>query len=376
MTISSRRKWFYLFALLTAFACAGSWAASRFRSMKDRAEVARLTETMKTICVGRYLVDVPQEAEVSLSGESVAGFEIDTVEEDEATFQARIAAREAEIGTRQSLAGQPGGIVDARDIHIPGMMGRTLIFGRNRGYLMEGDRRVEDAFVSVETHAHMPGLSFVLSAKYADAARANLAEGLLQRLRLRKENEMPSEPGFCISHAIFVEPLPVRKAEHIAMHLSLPEHPDLAVALVSMPGGGSEYGLLRRVAETDSVASADERLRVTKLRLGKRSINGLDGEEALERMLEPNFAHTYAFIWEARGVDNDPSRPSLSLELQGGISPRPGARPVDASLHEDALLNLWDSIASSIRPRPASASPTPAARADQPTHIAQQQPAH
>lgn len=196
MTISSRRKWFYLFALLTAFACAGSWAASRFRSMKDRAEVARLTETMKTICVGRYLVDVPQEAEVSLSGESVAGFEIDTVEEDEATFQARIAAREAEIGTRQSLAGQPGGIVDARDIHIPGMMGRTLIFGRNRGYLMEGDRRVEDAFVSVETHAHMPGLSFVLSAKYADAARANLAEGLLQRLRLRKENEMPSEPGF------------------------------------------------------------------------------------------------------------------------------------------------------------------------------------
>lgn len=319
-----------------------------------------MTENMKTVCVGRYLVDVPEQAEITLSRERVAGFEIDTVEEDEATFRARVAAREAELGARGSANGQAGGMVDARDLRISDMIGRTLIYGRNRGYLMEGDRRIEDEFVSVEAYAHTRGVSFALSAKYADEGRAKLAEELLERLRLRSQNEIPSEPGFCISRAIFIEPLPVRKAEHIAMHLSLPEHPDLGMAFVSMPGGGTESGLLGRVAETDAAASADERLRVTKLRLGKRNINGLYGEEALEKMRELNFSTTYAFIWEARGVDNDPSQPFLSLELQGGISPRPGGKPVDTSLHEDALLTLWDSIASSIRLRKEGSAPTSA----------------
>jgi hypothetical protein len=324
-----------------------------------------MTEKMKAVCVGRYLVDVPVQAEVTLSRERVAGFEIETVEEDEATFRARVAARESEIGVRDSSADRTGGMVEARDLRIPELVGRTLVYGRNRGYLMEGDRRVEDEFVSVEVYAHRGGLSFTLSAKYADQGRARLAELLLERLRLRRENEIPSESGFCISRAVFAEPLPVSKAEHIAMHLSLPEHPDLAMAFVSMPGGASDAGLLGRVAETDSAASPDERLRVTKLRLGKRSINGLDGEEVLERMRELNFATTYAFIWEAHGVENDPSQAFLSLELQGGISPRPGGKPVDTSLHEDAVLNLWDSIASSIRlrksgpPPPASAPPEP-----------------
>ncbi|MGB9107354.1 MAG: T6SS immunity protein Tli4 family protein [Telluria sp.] len=310
-----------------------------------------MTEKMKTVCVGRYLVDVPAQADVALSRERVAGFDIETVEEDETAFQARVAAREAEIAGRAVEDYGIGGMVEARDLRIPHMVGRTLIHGRNRGYLMEGDRRIEDEFLSVDVYAHTEGVSFTLSAKYADEARAKLAESLLARLRLRDEHEVPTDPGFCIGRALFVEPLPVHQAEHIAMHLSLPEHRDLALALVSMPGGDTDAGLLARVSETDSAASTDERLRVTKLRLGKRSINGLNGEEALERMRELNFATTYAFIWEAKGIAGDPSKSFLSLELQGGISPRPGGKPVGTSLHEDAILTLWDNISSSIRVR-------------------------
>jgi hypothetical protein len=325
-----------------------------------------MTEKMKTVCVGRYLVDVPVQAEVTLSRERVAGFEIDTIEEDEATFRARVVAREAEIAKRGTSSDGSGGMVEARDLRIPDVIGRTMIYGRNRGYLMEGDRRIEDEFSSVEVHAHIAGLSFKLFAKYADEARAALAESLLTRLRVRGEGEVPSEQGFCIQRALFAEPLPVRKAEHIAMHLGLPEHPDLAMAFVSMPGGGADAGLLARVSETDAAAGADERFRVTKLRLGKRSINGLEGEEALERMRELNFATTYAFIWETKGIDGDATQPFLSLELQGGVSPRPGGKPVDTSLHEDAVLTLWENISSSIRlrrpgPSPGKASGSPPA---------------
>lgn len=353
MNTARPRPWPLIFLLIAVAACAGGWALGQVRSLRDRSEVANITETMKTVCVGRHLIDVPTQAEVSLSHERVAGFAIDTVEEDEAAFRSRVAAREAEVSRPELTGHHRGGMVGVRELHVPDMIGRTMMFGRNRGYLMEGDRRVEDEFLSVEVHAHSRGLSFTLSAPYADEARVRLAEALLARLRVRGEDEIPSEPGFCIRRALFAEPLPVRKAESIAMHLRLPGHADLALDYVSMPGGGADLGLLARVAETDAAAGADEVLRVTKLRLGRRKINGMDGEEALERMKELNLANTYAFIWETNGAADDPSRPFLSLELQGGISSQPGGKPADTSLHEDAVLVLWDKISSSIRLRPA-----------------------
>jgi hypothetical protein len=71
----------------------------------------------------------------------------------------------------------------------------------------------------------------------------------------------------------------------------------------------------------------------------------------LVRAREFNFTTTYGFSWDASGAQDDLLQPYLSLELQTGLSARPGGKPVDTSLHEDALLTLWDSIASSIRLR-------------------------
>jgi hypothetical protein len=221
---------------------------------------------------------------------------------------------------------------------------------------------VDTEWVSVESHAHTKGLSISLSANYVDEADARVAEALLAQLRLRGAGEIPSLPGFCIDHAVFAEPLPPHTTEHVAMHVGLPDHPDLALALVSMPGGGPDPGLIARTRATDASASADSLLRISKLREGKRAINGIDGEEVLIRAREFNFTTTYGFNWEAPGLDNDPLQPYLSLELQTGISARPGGKPMETSLHEDALLSLWDSIASSIRlrkngPPPSSATP-------------------
>jgi hypothetical protein len=375
MKMTGGRVWLRTLLFVTVFACAASWATSQVRSMRDRSEVANMRERTKTVCVGRYLVDVPVLAEVSMSHEGIGGFAIESTEESEAAFKVRVEARESEIAANPRADGE-GGMVEAHDLRMPNLVGRTMIYGRNRGYLMEGDRPIEDEFVSVVVYAHTGGVSFTLSEKYADEARAKRAESLLARLRLRGEDEVPTDPGFCIGRALFVEPLPVHKAEHIAMHLSLPEHPDLALALVSMPAGATDAGLMARVSETDSAASADERLRVTKLRLGKRSINGLHGEEALERMRELNFASTYAFIREAKGRDGDPLKPFLSLELQGGISPRAGGKPVDTSLHEDAMLSLWDNISSSIRLRKSAPARVHAPQPDIPDQDAQQLAAH
>jgi hypothetical protein len=330
--------------------------------MRDRSEVAKMTEKMRTVCVGRYLVDVPVQAEVSMSHERIDGFAIETIEESEVRFHERVSAREAEIGAQGAGAGTKGagGMVEARDLRIPGMVGRTFVYGRTRTHGFEHGQRVDTEWVSVESHAHTKGLSVSLSAKYVDDGDARAAEALLVQLRLRGDNEVPNVPGFCISHAVFAEPLPPHTTEHIAMHVGLPGHPDLAMSLVSMPGGGSDPNLVARTAQTDATISPDALLRITKLREGKRTINSIHGEEVLVRAREFNFTTTYGFNWETPGINDDPLQPYLSLELQTGISERPGGKPTDTSLHEDALLSLWDSIASSIRVRknnPPSSGP-------------------
>jgi hypothetical protein len=345
------RGWRGLVLLLVALACAGTWAAGRVRSIRDRTEVAKMSEKMRTICVGRYLVDVPDHAQVSLSGEMIAGFTIDTVDENEAAFRERIAARESGIAARgnAATAGNAGGLIEAHDLRIPGMIGRTLVYGRDRTYGFAGGRRTDVEWVSVEVHAHLPGGSFTLSDEFASDSKAKVAEALLTHLRRRGNDEIPTFPGFCVGRGVFAEPLPEHTNEHIVFHLGLPGHPDMGLALSSVAGGRIDDGLLARVARGDADASADEMLRVTKLRSGKRNINGIEGEEVLERVRELNATTGYGFMWEAGGGVDAVLRPHLLLEMETGANPRPGGEPVESSLDQDAVLALWDRISSSIR---------------------------
>jgi hypothetical protein len=318
-----------------------------------------MTEKMKTVCVGRYLVDVPGDAEISLGGERISGFAIASVEESDAAFRARVTAREAELAARgrERDDGGEGGMVEARDLRIPGLSGRSFVFGRNRGYIMNGDRRVDMESVSIEVHAHMGNVSFTLSATSKQESDVREAEALLARLQMRGEEEIPLVPGFCIGRGVFAEPLPDHVNEHVTLHLGLPGHPDMGLAFDSMPAGRADRSLLARVADIDAEASAEEMLRVTKLRSGKRNINGIDGEEVVERVRELNFTTGYSFMWEAHGVEDDHLQPYLLLNMETGTNPRPGGAPVDSSLHEDAVLALWDSISSSIRLRKPGAPP-------------------
>lgn len=54
--------------LMAALLYLGVWIASQVRSVHDRSRVAQLTNRVRTVCVGRYLVDVPAQANVTLIG--------------------------------------------------------------------------------------------------------------------------------------------------------------------------------------------------------------------------------------------------------------------------------------------------------------------
>jgi len=347
-----KRAWFgglFFAIVLVAGLGVGARGTDGFRSRQDRAEAKSLTTKMKAICVGRYLIDVPIQARVGLPPARMAGFEVDTRKESGAAFRQRIAAREADIRTDPGYPSGQDGMEEARDISMSGMVGRTFVFGRRRNYLMDGERRVDIESVSIEAHAHMQGVSVMLSGNGQSAARANVAQALLGQFRPRRDDENPGMSGFCVDHGIFLEPLPPHKTEHFTMRIGFPAHPDARMLFESMPGGDGGPGLLARTTAADAEAGGAPW--VTKLRQGKRGINGVAGEEVLEKAREQNARTSYAFNWEAQGALDDPLQPYLSLELQTGAGERPGGQPVDSSLSEDTILALWDAISSSIRPR-------------------------
>ena len=86
-----------LLPLLAPLACAGTWAAAQVRGIRETSGGIKLTEAMKTLCVGRFLIAVPSQPEVGFSNEMRDGLEISTVEESEAVFRERLAARKVVI---------------------------------------------------------------------------------------------------------------------------------------------------------------------------------------------------------------------------------------------------------------------------------------
>lgn len=65
---------------------------------RDLHQVARITDTMKTVCVGRFLIDIPEAAHIESRGAKVDGFDISGFEETEDAFRKRVADRETQLG--------------------------------------------------------------------------------------------------------------------------------------------------------------------------------------------------------------------------------------------------------------------------------------
>jgi hypothetical protein len=357
-------------ALVAAAALvAGKMALSAVRSDRDKQEVATMTEKMKTICVGRFLIDLPEQAKHSFQGAFLEGFDIRVFPETDTAFRARVADREIELrNPKPDYDGEVKQLEAATDLKVSDFIGRMFVYGRKTTYWFEGpSNRVESTSVQIEGYANANGFSVNFSKKFADPERLDVLRNLLAQLRLNPEDKIPDEPGFCIDHAYFREPLTADQGERVTMLAGLPAHSDLTIMFDTIAGvRPAKDGLLARAKKGDEGDSAEVKARSKQLNAGTRAINGIPGEQILERFIERNAANTFAFMWESPATADNVFRPALSLEMQAGVNHRAGGKPVQSSVSEKALLDLWGKISSSIRVRPAeppkvsAAEPPPA----------------
>jgi hypothetical protein len=307
-------------------------------------------EPVKTVCVGRFLLDVPEVASVSYGRTRIAGWDVQTdVHESEAQFTARLQNTENELATAKN---ERGGV--SLELSIPiqtaNLTGKIFVYGRQWIKGISGGKAVYSETASIRGIGRSKGVSFDFLRDIGKARHIEELERLMQQLRERAPESVPSGSGFCFDHGLVIDPLNASQAEFTVAFIGLPKHPDLAIALSSAAGRTPGKSLLQRDAENNEVKK-EYSSHFHILRQGNRSLQDMPGEELLERVTELNGGTVHNFIWELQGQQNDVNSPTLSLELNTG---RGLQGPLQhSSLSDQEVLKLWQEISESLRRRPA-----------------------
>jgi hypothetical protein len=320
---------------------------------QDKRMVKAMMQKRTTVCVGRMLIDLPADAEVSFSGARLGSVDIN-VEPGYTPEKAAavIAEREA------SLTGQ------LNEYERPSLEKRTVVDAINfQSTLLYSDRKKpvtrisngrpvtgDEEGITVEAFGLKDDLFYrfkgerLSSPKYEQSVLV-----LAKQFESLKAMSVPSAPGFCMESGIIHDPVP-GKSETVTMFASLKGHPDIAIRLDTSVLHKPQESLLARDADND--INTRFAANIKNLGKGSRDLNGIAGEELLNRFKERNGTIGHMFLWESLGKPSDVLAPSITLELETGRG-RPGG-PVNSSLSDEAVLQLWQAISSSLRMRPTT----------------------
>lgn len=338
---------------LTAVALAlTSFLANSVQTGHDKQRVAKMTEKMRTVCVGRFLIDLPAEAPVKIKYGSVGGLDIEsTSNESDEEFAERLQQTERELADTLNREGQPS-LESSKEIALSAGQGKTFIYNRRRTKVLEEHGFVMSENVALLSMLRFPNLSITGEAAWVAPRNVSRLTSILEFIRPLEAGEIPRERGFCLEHAILLDPYQHDNRESAVMFAGLPGHPDVNIVLSSMAGTSPAPGLLARNAKAAAREPVYMRLAFSNLREHERVINGLKGEELVMRIREPSFTTGYSFQWEMPGTPDNVYAPTLKLELESGVNPVAGGRPVQSTLSEEAMFELWESIVNTIRLRP------------------------
>jgi len=182
----------------------------------------------------------------------------------------------------------------------------------------------------------------------------NVMSDLLKKFESRDMGKTPSQPGFCTENGFVHDPVSPLGYESATMFASLKGHPDVAIRFDTLVNDDRIFeSVLSRDANND--VKRDHPMAFTTFQSRARTLNGIEGEEVLDKVKEANGTSAHIFMWASMGKKHDVFAPKITLELETGIG-RPGEQ-INSSLSDKEVLELWEQVSSSIRLRPTTAAP-------------------
>jgi hypothetical protein len=325
----------------------------------DLNRLASITENIRPICIGRFIVDVPKTAEV-VFGPARLPVEIWRKAGEGKDFDAAVRNAVAESESRRWLAYGPLKETDSLvgavwDGFSPN---QKIVFGVGRG---------DGAFYNVQSLVKLgPDLyiqeyeAFGEGDEYLDDA--DDARQVAKRLRPRAEDEIPSDPGVCIDGAFLADPPHKYMVEAVSIGIRLKEFADVHISIemtkkdIYIESDALEPRL--KAAERDAVAQGNGTWygRIKFLSRGERRVNNWNGFEVGARMPDQKSGKEHhEFEYVSQGEPRNPLLPVLDIQMQSGVKDNViGA--VKASISDREARYLWEKVLGSIRPRPLSQS--------------------
>ena len=365
----------YAMLVLTALAVtvAGWFAWNFYRDHHMNQDL--FDEPLQTLCVGRYLIDVPAQYVLEYQSYRIDGVEIESLGDipDEAAFKAKLAGREAEL-KEQKNAQNLVALERFELVDTSSSKGKTFYFNRTlpnsgKGLFGADGKRLDydnEEGITIESLVWLDGFALRLFGDdLAVPKSANNVTRLATPLRALSAKEIPDEPGYCMEMNegrafIAGEPLPDQN-EFTEIQFGLKHYPDVKFRLAMYPNPKKlSEPLSARAKRADAEMPDSFMAGVTSLRKAPRTVHDLPGEEIVEAVRE-KFTRSHAMNWEALGKINDAMAPMIEMEGQTGYH---GHHVIDSSLSDPVLLKLWDAIVGSIRLRPTS---DPAKRSEAPS---------
>jgi hypothetical protein len=312
-------------------------------------------EKTKTICFGRFMVEVPASTTVIWGGADIPlGVNIypNGIEEVKASAQKFINELKSEKA------------IYLNDIPL-------LISVENwkepEGQIITGYDGFEAiGLLKINGYFRLSNDGVIVESRPLEEDRERATrriKSIAHRLRLRAENEVPTEPGNCIEYAFLPdEPGPPKEppAELLSIGFRLKEFPDVHLSIQIRPSNphysesdSLEWQLERLERDLKAKDPNHPMLKTVYFRRGPRQIHDwVNGFEGLSRSPEQPKVHSiHDFAIAFRGVAGDYLKPFADIRMQTGVADN-AIGATKASLTDEEAIAVWDKITSTIRVRP------------------------
>lgn len=326
----------------------------------EQRRMAPILAKLTTRCVGRYLIDLPQDFVLNpVSKTLIEGVTIDVRPMKRQEFDLALEQRHLQIKSEKFP--QPY-LTEVRP--VPGAEG--LIFNRAQGGSSVSSRSWElfgwrDGFQLVLTieardeslaTRHYPGLETNLEEKLAHLL------AVFERTRGRADEEVPSEAGVCFANG-FVRGAATGK-EWVEINYYLRDSDDGSFEVTSMShiGAQSDTLLQRGPAIEENLGKVGG----ATLRSSKRHGQELEFEEWLLRRPNSRKVMMYDFTLELNSKQGNALAPLLVLDFGSGTGrPRPpetldeaaSRKPIEKAIFNEAeSIAIWDAVTPTLRKRP------------------------
>nr|WP_242431755.1 T6SS immunity protein Tli4 family protein [Burkholderia ambifaria] len=326
-----------------------------FRTDVNASEHATPTPVMhdtRPWCIGRFVLDLPRDAEVYNEQFKYMGYSIERTQNISAQeFAHRVDAREGELKTTMRLDPHKSFTATktpwAHQVVRPSDNSRFFVFGR---YDVPPEEQVYD----VEGYAISGETLFTLKNRFGDGydqtAIQNASE-ILRNIHPRGDWDVPPDSAFCFNGGVISgKPLPGFDAT-LAVGLVPGRPSNLIVKLRESVDLDQKASLLNGLSEFESeIRPYAHRYRI--LRKGQRQFAGMRAEELLIDISEDG-VQKYQFYLLAPGVEGDNSKPHAGIQLLFGAAPDAVTPAAEATspVSKEQAIQAWDTVLNSFHYR-------------------------